>query len=87
MHTSSASAKLIAFLLIPPLLLLAQGPSADVPKDKTAFAPANLRPGESPLQILDDRPVFLQSGGGFDALMQSLTMQPMNMIQQMPQFR
>lgn len=66
---------------------LAQGPSADVPKDKTAFAPANLRPGESPLQILDDRPVFLQSGGGFDALMQSLTMQPMNIIQQMPQFR
>ena len=66
---------------------LAQGPSADVPKDKTAFAPANLRPGESPLQILDDRPVFLQSGGGFDALMQSLTSQPLNVIQQMPQFR
>jgi FecR protein len=66
---------------------LAQGPSADVPKDKTAFAPANLRPGESPLQILDDRPVFLQSGGGFDALMQSLTMQPINVIQQMPTFR
>ena len=66
---------------------LAQGPSADVPKDKTAFAPANLRPGESPLQILDDRPVFLQSGGGFDALMQSLTSQPINVIQQMPQFR
>ena len=87
MHTSSASAKLIAFLLIPPLLLLAQGPNADMPKDKTVFAPANLRPGESPLQILDDRPVFLQSSGGFDALMQSLTMQPMNMIQKMPQFR
>ena len=66
---------------------LAQGPSAEVAKDKTAFAPANPRPGEAALQILDTRPVFLQSGGGFDAVMQSVTNLPMNIIQQMPSFR
>ena len=66
---------------------LAQGPAADVRKDQTAFAPSNLRPGESALQILDSRPAFLQSGGGFDTLMQSITNLPLNIIQQMPQFR
>lgn len=39
------------------------------------------------LQILDSRPVFLQSGGGFDTLMQSITNLPLNIIQQMPQLR
>jgi hypothetical protein len=39
------------------------------------------------LYILDTTPIFLQQGGGFDALMQSLTMQPINVIQQMPVFR
>lgn len=66
---------------------LASGPSLDVKKEQTAFAPDKLKPGEAPLYILDSTPVFLQSGGGFDALMQSITMQPINAIQQMPMFR
>jgi hypothetical protein len=66
---------------------LASGPSMDVKKEQTAFAPDKLKPGEEPLYILDSTPVFLQSGGGFDALMQSITMQPINAIQQMPMFR
>lgn len=66
---------------------LASGPSLDVKKEQTAFAPDKLKPGEEPLYILDSTPVFLQSGGGFDALMQSITMQPVNVIQQMPMFR
>lgn len=66
---------------------LAQGPASDVRKEQTAFAPANPRPGEDLLQILDTRPIFLQSGGGFDAIMQSATSMPQNIIMQMPQFR
>lgn len=67
---------------------LAQGAAADVDRDKTAFAPANLRPGEAAIQILDTRPLFLQSGGGFDAIMSSATRAPQTIIQQMaPVFR
>lgn len=66
---------------------LASGPSLDVKKSQTAFAPDKPKPGEPPLYILDTTPIFLQQGGGFDALMQSLTMQPINVIQQMPMFR
>jgi hypothetical protein len=66
---------------------LAAGPALDVNKDQTAFAPDKLKPGEAPLYILDSTPVFLQQGGGFDSLMQSLTMQPVNVIHQMPMFR
>lgn len=68
-------------------VLLAQGPTSDVRKDQTAFSPANPRPGESLLQIMDNRPSFLQSGGGFDALMQAVTNAPQNIIMQMPTFR
>lgn len=66
---------------------LAAGPALDVKKDQTAFAPDKPKPGEEPLYLLDSTPVFLRQGGGFDALMQSLTMQPINTIQQMPMFR
>jgi hypothetical protein len=66
---------------------LAAGPSLDVGKEQTAFAPDKPKPGEAPLYILDSTPVFLQQGGGFDSLMQSLTMQPVNVIHQMPMFR
>lgn len=66
---------------------LASGPSLEVKKEQTAFAPDKLKPGEAPLYLLDSTPVFLQSGGGFDAIMQSITMQPINAIQQMPMFR
>ena len=47
----------------------------DVKKNQTAFAPDKLKPGEEPLQILRDTPIFLQSGGGLDALIQSITIQ------------
>ena len=40
---------------------------------ETAFAPEKLNPGEDPLQLLRDRPLFLEQGGGLDALIQSLT--------------
>ena len=66
---------------------LAAGPALDVKKEQTAFAPDKPKPGEAPLYILDSTPVFLQQGGGFDSLMQSLTMQPVNVIHQMPMFR
>lgn len=66
---------------------LASGPGLDVEKSQTAFAPDKPKPGEQALYILDTTPIFLQQGGGFDALMQSLTMQPINVIQQMPMFR
>ncbi len=66
---------------------LAAGPALDVKKEQTAFAPDKPKPGEAPLYILDSTPVFLQQGGGFDSLMQSLTMQPVNVIHQMPSFR
>lgn len=66
---------------------LASGPKLDVKKEETAFAPDKLKPGEEPLYLLDSTPLFLQQGGGFDTLIQSLTQQPMNVIQQMPMFR
>ena len=47
----------------------------DVKKNQTAFAPDKLKPGEEPLQILRETPIFLQSGGGLDALIQSITIQ------------
>jgi hypothetical protein len=58
---------------------LASGQQAEVRKEQTAFAPQNLRPGEDPLQILRDTPVFLQQGGGLDALIQSISA-PMPMM-------
>jgi hypothetical protein len=66
---------------------LASGPALDVKKSQTAFAPDKPKPGEPALYILDTTPIFLQQGGGFDAMMQSLTNQPINVIQQMPMFR
>ena len=66
---------------------LASGPALDVEKSQTAFAPDKPKPGEPALYILDTTPIFLQQGGGFDGLMQSITNQPINVIQQMPMFR
>jgi len=54
------------------LMALNTGESSPVEKELTGFAPAVLLPGEKRLQILRDRPAFLQSGG-FDALMNQLT--------------
>ncbi len=51
----------------------------DVKKNQTAFAPDKPKPGEEPLQILNETPIFLQSGGGLDALIQSITV-PMPMM-------
>jgi hypothetical protein len=51
---------------------LETGETALVEKELTGFTPAVLQPGEARLQILRDRPAFLQSSG-FDALMQQLT--------------
>ncbi len=51
----------------------------DVKKNQTAFAPDKPKPGEDPLQILNETPIFLQSGGGLDALIQSITV-PMPMM-------
>jgi hypothetical protein len=47
----------------------------DVKKNQTAFAPDKPKPGEEPLQILRETPIFLQQGGGLDALIQSITIQ------------
>jgi hypothetical protein len=47
----------------------------DVKKNQTAFAPDKLKPGEDPLQLLSETPIFLQSGGGLDALIESITIQ------------
>jgi hypothetical protein len=47
----------------------------DVKKDQTAFAPDKPKPGEESLYILKERPIFLQQGGGLDALIQSITIQ------------
>lgn len=55
---------------------IASGQSLDVNREQTAFAPARPNPGEDPLQILRERPVFLQQGGGLDALIQSITIVP-----------
>jgi len=54
------------------VMTLASGESAEVEKELTGFAPTTPLPGEKPLQILHDRPAFIQSGG-FDALMNQLT--------------
>jgi hypothetical protein len=55
--------------------LVQSGQSLDVKKNQTAFAPDKLKPGEEPLQILRETPIFLQSGGGLDAIIQSITIQ------------
>ena len=47
----------------------------DVKKNQTAFAPDKPKPGEDPLQLLKETPIFLQSGGGLDALIESITIQ------------
>jgi hypothetical protein len=47
----------------------------DVKKNQTAFAPDKLKPGEDPLYLLSETPIFLQSGGGLDALIESITIQ------------
>jgi hypothetical protein len=54
------------------VMTLASGEKAEVEKDLTGFSPTTLLPGEKRLQILRDRPAFIQSGG-FDALMNQLT--------------
>ena len=54
---------------------IASGQNLDVKKSQTAFAPDKPRPGEEPLQILKETPIFLQQGGGLDALIQSITIQ------------
>ena len=51
---------------------LASGERALVEKEKAGFVPKSPKPGESLLQILDDRPAFL-SNSGFDTLMKQLT--------------
>ena len=60
--------------------LTQSGQNLDVKKSQTAFAPDKLKPGEEPLQILRETPIFLQQGGGLDAIIQSITIQ-------MPMFR
>ena len=57
-------------------VLIASGQAVDVRKEQTAFAPQNPRPGEDPLQLLRETPVFLQQGGGLDALIQSIIIMP-----------
>jgi hypothetical protein len=54
------------------VMTLASGEKAEIEKELTGFSPATLLPGEKRLQILRDRPAFIQSGG-FDALMNQLT--------------
>jgi len=61
-------------------ITIASGNSLDVNEDQTAFAPDKPKPGEAPLQLLGEPPLFLQQGGGFDGLLQSLTAQPMNVF-------
>ena len=58
---------------------LETGESAVVSKELTGFSPETLLPGETRLQVLRDRPAFLQSGG-FDALLQQLTAPRIPMI-------
>ena len=53
-------------------MALNTGEAALVEKESTGFTPTTLLPGEKRLQILRDRPAFLQSGG-FDALINQLT--------------
>lgn len=59
---------------------IASGQNLNLNKDQTAFAPQNPRPGEDPLQLLRETPVFLQQGGGLDALIQSIITTPPPMI-------
>jgi hypothetical protein len=59
---------------------IATGQSLEVRKEQTAFAPQNLQPGEEALQILRETPIFLQQGGGLDAIIQSIVIQPPPMI-------
>lgn len=66
------------------VITIASGQSLGVKKEQTGFAPDKLRPGEEPLQLLAQPPLFLQQGGGFDALIQSLTSTPINVIHHMP---
>ena len=54
---------------------IASGQSLDVKRNQTAFAPDKPKPGEEPLQILRETPIFLQQGGGLDALIESITTQ------------
>jgi hypothetical protein len=60
-------------------MALASGEKVSVEKELTGFTPAKLNPGEAPLQVLRDRPAFLQSSG-FDALLQQLTTPRIPMI-------
>ena len=53
-------------------MALDSGENTLIDKGLTGFIPATLLPGEKRLQILRDRPAFLQSGG-FDALINQLT--------------
>ena len=53
--------------------LTQSGQNLDVNKGQTAFAPDKPKPGEEALQILRETPIFLQSGGGLDAIIQSIT--------------
>jgi hypothetical protein len=54
------------------VMALNSGEKANIEKELTGFTPAKLLPGEPRLQILRDRPAFLQIGG-FDALINQLT--------------
>lgn len=60
--------------------LVQTGQNLDVKKSQTAFAPDKPKPGEEALQILRETPIFLQSGGGLDAIIQSITIQIPMMI-------
>jgi hypothetical protein len=51
---------------------IASGQSIDVKPEQTGLAVDNPRPGEAPLQLLDNKPAFLR-GGGFDALILNIT--------------
>lgn len=53
-------------------MTLVTGEKAEVTKEMTGFTPSRLEPGEQRLQVLRDRPAFLQSSG-FDTLIQQLT--------------
>lgn len=53
-------------------MALNSGETVNVEKELTGFTPTNPNPGEPLLQILRDRPAFLQIGI-FDALIQQLT--------------
>jgi len=59
-------------------MTLDSGETVNVEKELSGFTPEKLLPGEKKLQILRDRPAFLQSSG-FDALIQQLT-QPRIMV-------